>query len=54
MKLIDCKTHGEVIAICTDSILLRYECNKCLQDQEETIEKDYNDLQGWKWNPESL
>jgi hypothetical protein len=38
MKLINCPEHGEVVAIQTDSILLRYKCSHCIIEEQEEFE----------------
>jgi hypothetical protein len=42
MKLINCQEHGEVKAVCTDWILLRYECPDCKLVKEK-VDKDNNE-----------
>jgi len=42
MKKINCEKHGEVIAVCTDSILLRYNCVDCEQEKNDNKDKDGN------------
>lgn len=52
MIKIKCSKHGESPSVLTDSILLRRECQYCLEDDEHIASQEARDLDSFHYRDE--